>query len=180
MGLFDRDPAGSAEDEPSRGASAMPATGDALDESARATSGPLDELAAPPSQPAAPAAPAAEREPAAARPGTTDLVERGERADAARESAAEPADRAQPLLVDADSYSSRWQTIQAGFVDEPRRAVQEADALVAEVMRRLAEGFATERERLEHQWSGGNEVDTEDLRLALRRYRSFFDRLLST
>jgi hypothetical protein len=176
MGLFDRDRA--AETEPSSGASTTAATGDALDESARATSGPVDEPPAPASQP--PSQPAVELESAAARPGTADLVERGERADAARESAAEPADRAQPLLVDADSYSSRWQTIQAGFVDEPRRAVQEADALVAEVMRRLAEGFATERERLEHQWSGGKEVDTEDLRLALRRYRSFFDRLLST
>jgi hypothetical protein len=73
----------------------------------------------------------------------------------------------------------RWDTIQAGFVDEPRQSVEQADALVAEVMKRLAESFANERQDLERQWSQGDDVSTEDLRLSLRRYRSFFDRLLS-
>jgi hypothetical protein len=79
----------------------------------------------------------------------------------------------------ASGYRSRWQEIQTGFVDEPKAAVQEADTLVAEVMRQLARTFADERRQLEAQWSEGEEISTEDLRLALRRYRSFFDRLLS-
>jgi hypothetical protein len=80
---------------------------------------------------------------------------------------------------EAEGFRSRWYAIQAGFVDEPRRAVQEADELVAAVMKRLAEVFASERESLEHDWDKGDDVSTEDLRVALRRYRSFFDRLLS-
>jgi hypothetical protein len=79
----------------------------------------------------------------------------------------------------ASSYRSRWAEIQTGFVDEPRAAVQEADALVAEVMRQLARTFADERRRLEGQLAEGEEASTEDLRVALRRYRSFFDRLLT-
>jgi hypothetical protein len=79
----------------------------------------------------------------------------------------------------ASTYRSRWQEIQTGFVDEPRAAVQEADALVADVMRQLARTFADERRGLEGQWAEGEEISTEDLRIALRRYRSFFDRLLS-
>jgi hypothetical protein len=89
--------------------------------------------------------------------------------------------RAAPLFDtgDADGYRSRWTDIQTGFVDDPRHAVEEADGLVAEVMKRLAEVFADERGTLEQQWSRGDSVDTESLRVALRRYRSFFDRLLS-
>lgn len=79
----------------------------------------------------------------------------------------------------ASNYRSRWQEIQTGFVDEPRAAVQEADALVAEVMRQLARTFADERRGLEGHWAEGEQISTEDLRIALRRYRSFFDRLLS-
>jgi hypothetical protein len=74
---------------------------------------------------------------------------------------------------------SRWGSIQTGFVDEPRRAVEQADGLVAEMMQRLAQLFADERSKLESQWSRGDNVSTEDLRVALQRYRSFFDRLLS-
>jgi hypothetical protein len=85
-----------------------------------------------------------------------------------------------PLLADADSFQSRWEEIQVRFVDEPRGAVEDADALVATVMQRLAEGFAQERERLEAQWGRGEDISTEDLRVALQRYRSFFQRLLST
>jgi len=64
-------------------------------------------------------------------------------------------------------------------VDEPRRSVEQADALVAEVIKRLANSFAEERSKLEGQWGRGGDVSTEDLRVALRRYRSFFDRLLN-
>jgi hypothetical protein len=73
---------------------------------------------------------------------------------------------------------SQWSTLQIRFVDEPRRAVEDADKLVATVMQRLAEGFANERSGLEKQWDRGGNASTEDLRIALRRYRSFFDRLL--
>jgi hypothetical protein len=89
--------------------------------------------------------------------------------------------RSEPLFSEQDTHDLRssWDHIQTGFVDEPRKAVEEADALVAQVIKRLAEVFATERSRMEGDWSRGQDVSTEDLRQALRRYRSFFDRLLS-
>jgi len=88
----------------------------------------------------------------------------------------------QPLLPQdqAERYRSEWQRIQAGFVDEPRRSVEDADRLVADLMQRLAAVFSDEREQLEKQWDSGDDVSTEDLRVGLTRYRSFFDRLLST
>ncbi|MGN6563642.1 MAG: hypothetical protein ACTHMU_13375, partial [Thermomicrobiales bacterium] len=90
-------------------------------------------------------------------------------------------DEAASLLAEdeAQDFRSRWDTVQTGFVDEPRRSVEQADALVAEVMQRLAKLFADERGSLEAQWGRGEDVSTEDLRVALRRYRAFFDRLLS-
>lgn len=81
---------------------------------------------------------------------------------------------------DATRFHERWQDIQTGFVDEPRQAVEQADALVAELMKRLAGVFAEERSNLEAQWGQGQDVGTEELRVALQRYRSFFQRLLST
>jgi hypothetical protein len=78
-----------------------------------------------------------------------------------------------------DGLRDQWRNIQTNFVDEPRRAVEQADGLVASAMKRLAEVFAQERSNLEHQWDRGDSVSTEDLRVALQRYRSFFDRLLS-
>jgi len=86
-----------------------------------------------------------------------------------------------PLFVpnEAGDLRSKWEKIQANFVDEPRKAVQDADALVAAAMKRLAEIFADERNKLEREWDRGDNVSTEDLRVALRRYRSFFDRLLA-
>jgi len=81
--------------------------------------------------------------------------------------------------ADAADLRKRWSDIQGGFVDEPRKAVEQADSLVADVMKRLAEGFTAERSGLEKQWGRGDDVTTEDLRVALQRYRSFFDRLLA-
>jgi hypothetical protein len=81
---------------------------------------------------------------------------------------------------DADGFRTRWQEIQSRFVDDPREAVHDADGLVADVMQTLAATFADHKRGLEGQWSQGGEADTEDLRKALRRYRSFFNRLLST
>ncbi len=113
-----------------------------------------------------------------------DPTDDGRRADAAavRADAPRMADEAaMPLFVDGETagFRARWSGIQTGFVDEPRHAVEEADALVAEVMQRLAKGFADERQRLEGQWERRDTVSTEDLRQAMRRYRSFFERLLS-
>jgi hypothetical protein len=81
--------------------------------------------------------------------------------------------------VEAAGYRTQWDAIQTGFVDEPRQAVEEADALVALVIKRLAEVFAEERTTLEHQWDRGDQISTEDLRVALRKYHSFFERLLT-
>jgi hypothetical protein len=81
--------------------------------------------------------------------------------------------------TELDDFRRRWNDIQAGFVDEPKPSVEKADQLVAAVIQRLTQVFADERSRLETNWSKGGEVSTEDLRQALRRYRSFFDRLLS-
>ena len=85
-----------------------------------------------------------------------------------------------PLFSESEmeGFRSQWSEVQTGFVDEPRRTVEGADKLVAAVMQRLAEGFANERSGLEKQWDRGDNVSTEDLRVALQRYRSFFDRLL--
>ncbi len=97
----------------------------------------------------------------------------------AGEAVVEP-EATQPLLPreELEGFRRRWEQIQVGFVDEPRRSVEEADGLVAEVMQGLAGSFSDERSRLESQWDRGDEVSTEDLRLALTRYRSFFNRLL--
>jgi len=85
-----------------------------------------------------------------------------------------------PLFSESEmaDFRSQWSRVQTGFVDEPRQTVADADKLVASVMQRLAEGFANERSGLEKQWDRGDNVSTEDLRVALQRYRSFFDRLL--
>jgi hypothetical protein len=93
----------------------------------------------------------------------------------------EDRNNAAPLFEsgEADSLRSRWMSIQTQFVDEPRQSVERADELVASAMKRLAEMFANERETLEKNWDRGEDVSTEDLRIALQRYRSFFDRLLS-
>ena len=116
---------------------------------------------------------------------TADLADAGRR-EKAGTAVMEPApadseDRRVPLFSqeDATGLHERWTAVQTGFVDEPREAVQQADILVAETIRRLAETFAREKASLEEEWSRGGDISTEDLRQALRRYRSFFDRLLS-
>ena len=110
---------------------------------------------------------------------TRDIAKSGEPAG----TTAEPEQEAgrSPLFAgeDAESFRDQWRDIQGRFVDEPRQAVEEGDALVATLMQRLADTFAAERESLEGQWDRDEDVSTEDLRVALQRYRSFFDRLLS-
>jgi hypothetical protein len=88
-----------------------------------------------------------------------------------------------PRLLTAEEeegFRTRWQEIQNRFVDDPREAVHDADGLVADVMQTLAATFSRHKQDLEGQWSQGEEADTEDLRMALRKYRSFFNRLLSS
>jgi hypothetical protein len=120
---------------------------------------------------------------------TSDLASSDTPEDAAGDTAADgrqpegdgTGKRTEPLLPtdQAGQYTARWEKIQSDFVDEPRESVEEADALVADLMQRLASSFAEERKHLEGQWDRGDEVSTEDLRVALTRYRSFFERLLS-
>ena len=107
---------------------------------------------------------------------TTELAKDLERA----EPAGTTEDGATTLFPEneAKDFHTRWTEIQTAFVDEPRRAVEQADSLVAEVIKRLANSFAEERSKLEGQWGRGDNVSTEDLRVALQRYRAFFDRLL--
>lgn len=106
--------------------------------------------------------PAADRAPHADRPGSVE-------------------DRPMSLFHDEEGrgFHTRWDAIQTGFVDQPRAAVEQADALVDEMLKRLTDGFGAERAKLESQWTRGQDVSTEDLRIALKRYRSFFERLLS-
>jgi len=87
----------------------------------------------------------------------------------------------EPLFArdNSENLRTRWQSVQGSFVDDPRKALQEADQLVVSTMKRLEEVFAEERARLESEWSKGDDVSTEDMRQSLRRYRAFFDRLLS-
>jgi hypothetical protein len=100
----------------------------------------------------------------------------------APDAGAADATAAGPLLAadDAEGFRARWTDVQTGFVDAPRQAVERADELVAEVMQHLARTFTDERRRLEGHWDRGDEVSTDDLRTALQRYRSFFERLLAT
>lgn len=83
-----------------------------------------------------------------------------------------------PPDVAAD-FRNRWDSVQIGFVDDPRQAVRQADELVAQVMKTLAASFAEQRSRLEAGLTQGDQANTEDLRMALQGYRSFFQRLLS-
>jgi hypothetical protein len=109
---------------------------------------------------------------------TADLVREADEVDTA--SRTDEGER-EPLFAgdEAEGYRGRWSEIQAAFVDEPRKAVEDADGLVAELMQKLAETFSDERSKLEQQWDRDGDVSTEDLRIGLQRYRSFFDRLLS-
>jgi hypothetical protein len=121
---------------------------------------------------------------------TQNRPEPGEPKPMASERVSADSNKVQPIREEHDStplfpnnelenLRNRWKEVQTAFVDEPRRAVEQADGLVASAMKRLAEVFAEERSKLEKQWDRGDTVSTEDLRVALQRYRTFFHRLLS-
>jgi hypothetical protein len=123
--------------------------------------------------------------PADATPAPSSATPQDETAAAPASSDGTPAgasETSEPLLPAelTSTFQRRWEEVQTRFVDEPRGAVEAADGLVANLMQQLADGFAQERERLEAQWGRGEDISTEDLRVALQRYRSFFQRLLST
>ncbi|HET7741161.1 MAG TPA: hypothetical protein VFL67_10975 [Mycobacterium sp.] len=92
-----------------------------------------------------------------------------------------------PTSTDQDLFANdelaglraRWANVQAGFVDDPKECVQKADGLVSDLVEQLTAGFSHARSRLEEQWARGEEASTEDLRIALKRYREFFERLLA-
>ncbi|MFE9630871.1 hypothetical protein [Streptomyces sp. NPDC006463] len=116
-------------------------------------------------------------------PAEADAVEGSTaEADAVEGGTAEDEGGTEPLLGsgEAEDYRKKWSEIQGRFVDDPQDAVKSADSLVAEVMQTLAGTFATHKQDLEGQWDRGEQVATEDLRLALQHYRSFFNRLLKT
>ena len=127
----------------------------------------------------------ADDRPRRSRPADADALELREEARQKGEATAEesrPPIEERAMLLPADEperLRTRWSEIQGTFVDSPRQAVERADALVADVMKRMAEIFANERASLEQQWDRGDKVTTEDLRIALQRYRAFFDRLLA-
>ena len=97
------------------------------------------------------------------------------------ESGASAGSADQMLFADGDlsGLRARWTEVQSAFVDDPRDCVQKADGLVADVVDKLTAGFSEARSRLEEQWDRGEQVSTEDLRIALKRYRDFFERLLA-
>lgn len=124
---------------------------------------------------------AAEGRPEAGRDDDADAP--GAAAEEERGNAGGPeAERDEPLLdtQEAEGFRTAWDEIQSRFVDDPQDAVKSADTLVAEVMQALAQSFSAHKQGLEGQWGRGEEVATEELRLALQRYRSFFNRLLKT
>jgi hypothetical protein len=96
-----------------------------------------------------------------------------------RRSAMPPAEQSLMPKRETEDMRERWKTIQASFVDEPRKAVQEADQLVKSAIQQLEEVFREQRSQMEQLWSGGKDVSTEDLRVSFQRYRTFFNRLLS-
>lgn len=117
-----------------------------------------------------------------AHPVRADVAPANGNMRAAQESIApQQAASTNPLFPDDElhNFRARWDQVQTSFVDEPRQAVEQADSLVANVVKRIAEQFSAERAALEEQWAKGDNVSTEDLRQSLRRYRSFFDRLLA-
>ena len=95
---------------------------------------------------------------------------------------ADPSGDATVRLFQSDELQAvvrKWREIQAEFVDQPKRAMQEADELVSELMDRLTQTFAAQRDQLEARWSESETISTEELRQGLQRYRSFFERLLA-
>jgi len=114
------------------------------------------------------------------QPGRTTRPELHTQSAASRSEDGATQDRSTPYLEEqsANQAGERWRQVQAAFVDDPRKAVTQAHELVGELTQRIVDAFARERAELERQWSSGDNVSTEDLRVCLKRYRAFFSRLL--
>ena len=142
------------------------------------------QAAPPPDQPAAEvpqtaaAGSAAGRQEVESGGGTRALAEQQKQVEAGAGSVAPPAETHLISVDAATGYRARWTEIQAAFVDEPRQTLEHADGLVAEVIQLLTRSFADERGKLEAQWTSGEQVSTEEMRLAFQRYRTFFNALL--
>ncbi|MEU9991504.1 hypothetical protein AB0E10_32820 [Streptomyces sp. NPDC048045] len=150
--------------------------GETEEASARAPMYPGESTATPPTQ-----SPAEERDGGRSAAGSDARAGATEAAPAPDTSDTSADEAPQLLTEDEDQgFRDRWQQTQNKFVDDPREAVHDADTLVADVMQTLATTFAQHKKDLEDQWGQGEQVDTEELRRALRRYRSFFNRLLTT
>jgi hypothetical protein len=164
-------------------ADAAPAEASSLEtESASTQREPLAQ----PDQPSAAAeqtdVPAAQAEPVPAGDESTSRTQTQAPDTRSETSAASTESSSEESLFASDDLSglrSHWDEVQAAFVDDPQQCVQRADALVAQVVEQLTTGFSEARARLEAQWARGEEASTEDLRLALKRYREFFQRLLA-
>ena len=118
--------------------------------------------------------------------GVAEAVDRDETMPVEKQQRNNPVERAdnnggKSALLDegqAERLHARWNEIQAKFVDEPRSSVSEADALVSEVIQQIVQKFGDEVRSLESQWNRGEDISTEDLRLVLQHYRSFFNHLV--
>lgn len=93
-----------------------------------------------------------------------------------------PGPQVESILNEATlrDFRARWDQVQTSFVDDPRHAVEQADALIGAVVKRIADQLAEDRTKLEEQWSQGQNVSTEELRQNFKRYRALFDRLIVT
>ncbi|MFC9555874.1 hypothetical protein ACFTWF_34200 [Rhodococcus sp. NPDC056960] len=168
-------------------------------ESSPAAAGPTEQTG-PATQAAGPPMQAAEPQTQAAEPSTEQTGPPAQAAEPSTEQTGPPAQAAEPATRAAEAPAAkdetspgeslfaedelsvlrlRWDEVQSSFVDDPRQCVQKADGLVQDVVDRLTTGFSEARSRLEEQWARGEEGSTEDLRLALKRYREFFQRLLT-
>jgi hypothetical protein len=116
---------------------------------------------------------------AAAEPSSETIIEPSQMGNGPSNADTEESRTSSLFAEDPSGLRSRWDEVQAAFVDDPKECVQKADTLVSEVVEQLTNGFSEARARLEAQWGRGEEASTEDLRLALKRYRDFFQRLLS-
>lgn len=108
----------------------------------------------------------------------TDTSESAQRPDVGDDVADSP-DASLFSAETGEKLRGQWNATQSAFVDDPRAAVERADHLVVETIQTLSTSFTQERSQLEEKWARGESVSTEDLRVALQLYRSFFDRLLS-
>ena len=111
--------------------------------------------------------------------GTTEQLRPDNGRGSGREGAGSDSSQSIAFVSDPEGLQRRWDSVQVGFVDDPRNAVREADALVSATIEELAAGFNEQRSRLEAAWASGSEASTDDLRGAFRTYRGFFERLLS-